>query len=74
MYREVMPEQRLVATKSWGGPWPETVNTVVLTGEDGKTTITYGSREARDAALATGMREGMNMSYGRMDAYLAARV
>ena len=51
------PPERLVSTESWGGDWPETLNTLVLTEEDGKTTVTctvlYPSKEARDAALRT---------------------
>jgi uncharacterized protein YndB with AHSA1/START domain len=39
VYREVVPPERLVATESWGGDWPETLNTLVLSEEDGKTTI-----------------------------------
>ncbi len=58
VYREIMPPERLVSTESWGGNWPETLNTLILAEEDGKTTTTqrvlYPSREARDAALGTG--------------------
>ena len=39
VYREIAPPERLVTTESWGGDWPETLNTLVLTEEDGKTTI-----------------------------------
>src|SRR5712691_5774398 len=70
VYREVAPPERLVSTESWGGDWPETLSTVTLTEEDGKTTITqtvlYPSKEARDAALQTGMREGMSLSFDRL--------
>jgi len=74
LYREIAPPERLVSTESWGGDWPETVNTVVLTEEDGKTTITqtvaYPSLEARDAALQTGMKEGVSISFDRLADYL----
>lgn len=74
VYREIVPPERLVNTESWGGDWPETVNTLVLTEEDGKTTITltvlYPSEEARDAALGTGMKDGADMSFDRLAAYL----
>jgi uncharacterized protein YndB with AHSA1/START domain len=73
-YREVTPPERLVQTESWGGDWPETLNTLVLTEEGGKTTITqtvlYPSKEAREAALGTGMKEGWSASYDRLDDYL----
>lgn len=42
---------------------------------DGVTTVTtlieYGSKEARDAALSTGMTDGMEMSYQQLDELLA---
>lgn len=75
-YREVTPPERLVSTESWGGDWPETINTVTLSEEDGKTTITqtvlYPSQEARDAALATGMKEGASVSFDRLAEHLRA--
>jgi uncharacterized protein YndB with AHSA1/START domain len=40
VYREITPPERLVTTESWGADWPETVNTVVLREENGKTTMT----------------------------------
>src|SRR2546430_1875665 len=30
LYREVTPPERLVTTESWGGSWPETINTLTL--------------------------------------------
>lgn len=75
VYQEVAPPGRLVATESWGGDWPETLNSVIFSDEDGKTLVTstmrYPSKAARDAALATGMKEGMGMSFDRLDAYVA---
>jgi uncharacterized protein YndB with AHSA1/START domain len=77
-YREVSPPERLVNTEAWGGDWPETVNTLTLSEENGKTTITqtvlYPSPEARDAALETGMRDGVNTSYARLDELLRKMV
>ena len=74
LYREIAPPERLVSTESWGGDWLETVNTVVLTEENGRTTITqtvtYPSLEARDAALQTGMKEGVSISFDRLADYL----
>jgi uncharacterized protein YndB with AHSA1/START domain len=74
VYREVVPPERLVSTESWGGNWPETINTMVPSEEDGKTTVTstilYPSKEARDAALRTGMREGVSASYDRLAEHL----
>jgi len=74
VYREVTPPKRLVSTECWGGDWPETLNTLVLSEQDGKTTITntilYPSKEARDAALKTGMNDGVSQSFDRLDEYL----
>ncbi len=75
-YREVVPPERLVSTESWGPEWPETVNTLVLTESGGRTTITmtiaYPSKEARDAALQTGMKEGMDQGFARLDTVLTS--
>jgi uncharacterized protein YndB with AHSA1/START domain len=73
-YREIVSPERLVSTESWGGEWPETINTVTLTEENGKTTMTltvlYPSKEARDAALKTGMKDGVSESFNRLADYL----
>ncbi len=75
VYQEIVPPERLVSTESWGGDWPDTLNTLVLSEKDGKTTITsrilYPSKEARDAALKTGMQEGMALGFDRLAEYLA---
>jgi len=77
-YKEVVPPERLVSTESWGPQWPETVNTLVLAESGGRTTITltitYPSREARDAALQTGMKDGLEQGYARLDALLTTLV
>ena len=74
IYGEIVPPERLVSTEAWGGDWPETVNTLLLTEENGRTTITqrilYPSKEARDAALQTGMKEGVTVSFDRLARYL----
>jgi uncharacterized protein YndB with AHSA1/START domain len=75
VYKEVAPPERLVSTESWGGDWPETLNTLVLSEENGKTTSTltirYPSKAARDAALKTGMKDGMNESFDRLAEHLS---
>jgi len=76
--REVVPPERMVTTESWGPDWPETINTLVLTEAGGQTTITltvhYPTKEARDAALQTGMKDGMDQTYARLDELLASWV
>jgi uncharacterized protein YndB with AHSA1/START domain len=73
-YQQVAPPERLVVTESWGGDWPETTNTLVLTEKGGVTTMTntvlYPSKAARDAALETGMKDGASRSYDRLAAHL----
>ena len=73
-YKEVTPPERLVSTESWGPEWPETLNTLVLAESGGRTTITltvvYPSKAARDAALQTGMKEGMDQGFARLDLVL----
>ena len=73
-FREVSPPERVVHTESWGPEWPETVNTLVLTETGGQTTINitvlYPSAEARDAALQSGMKDGMDQGFARLDALL----
>jgi uncharacterized protein YndB with AHSA1/START domain len=75
-YKEVVPPEKVVSTESWGGDWPETINTLILTEENGRTTMTstvlYPSKEARDAALKTGMKDGMTQSFDRLAEYLRA--
>ncbi len=76
-YREIAPPDRLVSVESWGGDWPETLNTLTLVEQNGRTTATiailYPSKAARDAALKTGMKEGMAQSYDRLESYLRTR-
>jgi uncharacterized protein YndB with AHSA1/START domain len=76
IYHEVIPPERLVFLESWGGDWADTINTLVLTEEHGKTrmtsTVRYQSTELRDAAMNSGMKEGMNLSFNRLSEYLGA--
>lgn len=77
-YIDVDPPEKFVVSESWGPEWPETVNTGILTEENGRTTltltITYPGIEARDAALGTGMKDGMEQSYARFDELLRSMV
>ncbi|HEY3230025.1 MAG TPA: SRPBCC family protein [Roseiflexaceae bacterium] len=74
VYQAIVPPERLVSSEAWGGDWPATLNTLVLSEEAGTTTITqrvlYVSKEARDAALKTGMQEGVSESFERLAEYL----
>jgi uncharacterized protein YndB with AHSA1/START domain len=77
-FNEVAPPERIVNTERWGGDWPETVNTVTFTEENGRTTVTitvlYPSQEARDAAIGTGMVDGASESFARLDERLRSLV
>jgi uncharacterized protein YndB with AHSA1/START domain len=76
VYKEIAPPERLVSTEAWGGEWPETLNTLSLSEQEGRTTLTqtvlYPTREARDAALETGMKEGVAKSFNRLAEHLRA--
>lgn len=80
-FREVVPPMRLVHTEHYdagdvGGDMGEgALITVELTEEDGITTLVstmdFGSKAARDAAMSTGMTDGMETSYELLDGLLA---
>ena len=54
-----------------------TINTLVLTEHEGQTTMSqtvlYPSQEAREAALQTGMKACVSLSFGRLDESLRTR-
>jgi len=69
VFREIERPARIVYTESMMGS-SEALQTIVLTEEDGITTMVssllYGSRAERDAAIATGMEKGASQSYDRL--------
>lgn len=78
-FREVDPPRKIVHTERFDpgdldSRMAECVVTVTFEEADGITTmitsITYYSKEDRDAALATGMTDGMEMSYAGLDRLL----
>jgi uncharacterized protein YndB with AHSA1/START domain len=73
VYREIVSPAKIVNTEVFEES--EAVNTLELTEVDGGTlmvhTMVMPSKEARDAALATGMTGGADTSYDRLDSYLA---
>ncbi|HET7619428.1 MAG TPA: SRPBCC family protein [Vicinamibacterales bacterium] len=77
-FREVQPPSRIVHTEAYepgtvGGGYPgqDAIVTTTFTEDAGvttmETTIDFGSKEARDAAVATGMTSGMEQSYQLLD-------
>jgi uncharacterized protein YndB with AHSA1/START domain len=82
VFREVEPARKLVHTEKYdagtagfGQDGGEALITVTFAEQNGITTLTtlmdYGSKEARDAAVATGMTDGMEQSYQLLDNVLA---
>ena len=80
-FREVQPASRLVHTEAYepvtagdSYPGPEAIVTVTFKEDAGVTTVTtlidFGSKEARDAAVATGMTDGMEQSYQLLERLL----
>lgn len=81
-FREVVPQSRLAHTQIYdpgqvGGSMGDPAYITVEFAEDGGvTTVTtrmdFGSKEGRDAAMASGMTDGMEMSYQLLDRALAS--
>jgi uncharacterized protein YndB with AHSA1/START domain len=80
-FREVQPASRLVHTEAYdpgtnadNHPGNEAIVSVTFDEDAGVTTVTtlidFGSKEARDAAVATGMTGGMEQSYQLLDQLL----
>jgi len=81
-FREVQPAARLVHTEAYdpgtvgdGYPGNEAIVVITFGEESGVTTVTtlidFGSKDARDAAVATGMTDGMEQSYELLDRLLS---
>jgi uncharacterized protein YndB with AHSA1/START domain len=63
-YREIVPNERIVASEIYEGmPEVEALNTVTFAEADGRTTLTmlvqHASKEARDAHIGSEMEAGM---------------
>ena len=77
VFREVVPNERIVATEVFDQSWypGEAVDTVVLTEQGGRTTLTltvrYESREARDAVLKSPMEQGVAAGFDKLEQLLA---
>jgi uncharacterized protein YndB with AHSA1/START domain len=74
VYRELSPPERVVTTESFDDYPGESLNTLTLTEEGGKTrytvTVLYPNKETRDAVLATGMSEGAAETLERLAEHL----
>jgi uncharacterized protein YndB with AHSA1/START domain len=80
-FREVQAPSKIVHTEAYdpgtvGGVFPgeDAIVTVTFTENGGLTTVTtlidFGSKEGRDAAVATGMTDGMEQSYQLLERLL----
>jgi uncharacterized protein YndB with AHSA1/START domain len=81
-FREVVRPSRIVHVERYepgdvGGEMGEALVTSEMTEKGGvtthKMTIHYESKEVRDAALKTGMTDGMEQSYQKLDEVLASQ-
>ena len=78
VFTEIVPQQRIVTTERFDEAWypGEAVDTVTLTEQGGKTTMTttvrYESKEARDGVLKSPMDTGVAASYDTLDGVLAS--
>jgi uncharacterized protein YndB with AHSA1/START domain len=75
-YREITPPERIVQTFEWEGmPGHVAVETATFEdlGDSTKVTTTslFHTTEERDGMLASGMEQGMNETYARLDEVLA---
>jgi uncharacterized protein YndB with AHSA1/START domain len=80
IYQEVEPPERIARTEVFefgGAPAGEQHATLVLLEQEGKTALTltlrYASKEARDAALASGVERGVAAGYDKLDELLVIR-
>ena len=77
VYTRIDAPERIDQTEIFDEDWTggETIGVLTLTEKDGVTTsvttVTYSSPEARAAAAATPMAEGMEMGFQRLDTVLA---
>ena len=67
---------RVVYSETWGDPWPESLSILDFTEQNGVTTMVntlqYPSKEVRDAAMQTGMADGMAATFDRLESFLAS--
>ena len=77
VYREIVPNERIVSTEKFDDPWyeGEALGTVTFVERDGKTTLTqivrYQSKEVRDSVLKGPMATGVEKSYDKLAEILA---
>lgn len=76
VYREIVPNELLVATEKFDESWYPggAITKTTLREENGlttvETTVTYDSKEARDGVLQSPMDTGVSASYDRLERLL----
>jgi uncharacterized protein YndB with AHSA1/START domain len=75
VHEAIEPHRRIVTREYMdGNDGPGALNTLVLDEQDGVTTLTltmdFGSKEARDFVVSTGMTDGMEYSYAQLERVL----
>ncbi len=77
-YKEIVRPSRIVHTELFEPDWTagEAIDTTEFTEKSGITTMSitvlYSNKETRDAAVASGMADGMEAGYARLDELLAS--
>ena len=75
VFLEITPPERIVQTEKFDMFPTESLGTLVLTEQDGRTTLhitmVYATPDVRDAMLRTPMEQGMSVGYQRLDELLA---
>ena len=77
IYTGIVEPERIDQTEYYDDDWTKggSVNSLIFTEKDGRTTttltVTYSSPEARAAAVATPMADGMEIGFKRLNAVLA---
>ena len=76
VYQEIVVPELMVTTEQFDQPWYEgdCLDRLEFIAQGDRTllklTTTYDSKEIRDGVVSTGMAEGMNASYARLDEVL----
>ena len=76
VYQEIAAPERIVHTETFDDDWTggQTLVTSTLSETGGRTTLTtsvlYANDKARQGALVSGMTDGMEYGYSRLDALL----
>jgi uncharacterized protein YndB with AHSA1/START domain len=72
VYKEIVPNERIVNTEQFDDPWyeGEATGTVTFVERGGKTTVTqtvlYSSKQTRDGVLKSPMESGVAQSYDKL--------